>query len=223
MTLPRLAAVLIAVLAALPTTAQVGSDVYKALGIDTPKVLTGSIIQAKVLPGGEKQTVALVTYLTGKKAEDEAVNIKLGVFRRSAESPVLVFSRDYGEVNEGAVGRGELQTLDLDGDGVAEVIVTYDNGKDRLVEERRGEILLVQNDDSFKAGWSGPMSYDATKNVREIPEDRRDRFTREIDAPNTLRTRGITLFMKKRVYAVAGQRLPEPKEVQETFPLRTGE
>ena len=56
--------------------------------------------------------------------------------------------------------------------------------------------------------------------ARDVPKERRDRFTREFDWGGTIRTRGLTLFMSKKVIAVAGQRLDEPKLVQETFPLR---
>ncbi len=43
---------------------------------------------------------------------------------------------------------------------------------------------------------------------------------REFDWGNTLRTNGVTLFVKKRMIAVAGERLPEPQIVEETFKLR---
>ena len=35
-----------------------------------------------------------------------------------------------------------------------------------------------------------------------------------------MRTRGATLFFKKKVIAVAGEQLPEPRVVEETFELR---
>ena len=62
--------------------------------------------------------------------------------------------------------------------------------------------------------------YDATRNARQVPVERRDRYVREIDIRETIRTNGVTLFLNKKVIAVAGERLPEPKIVQETFPLK---
>jgi hypothetical protein len=46
---------------------------------------------------------------------------------------------------------------------------------------------------------------------------------RKLDFANTRRTKGVTLFMTKTMIAVAGERLPQPKEIQETFPLKPAE
>ena len=57
-------------------------------------------------------------------------------------------------------------------------------------------------------------------NAMCVPVERRDHFVRELDLVSTLRTRGVTLFFNKTMIAVAGERLVEPKVVEETFPLR---
>jgi hypothetical protein len=44
-----------------------------------------------------------------------------------------------------------------------------------------------------------------------------------LDLGNTRRTKGITLFITKTMITVAGERLPQPKQVQETFPLKPEE
>lgn len=223
MTRHRQAVVLVVVAmasCALAGAADTALDVYRAMGIKTADVLTGSVLHAKVLPGADKQVVAAVTYLTGARNEEEAVNVKLVVYRRDGEALVPIYTRDLGSESGGAVGRGELQVLDLDDDGLAEIIVTWDVLASKLVEERRGEVI-VHDEGAFVSAWSGPMAYDATKAVREVPDERRDRFSREIDFQSTLKTRGITLFINKTVYAVAGERLPTPQKVQETFQLRS--
>ena len=46
-------------------------------------------------------------------------------------------------------------------------------------------------------------------------------LVREFDLPNTMRTRGLTVFVDKPMIAVAGERLAEPKRVQETSALRS--
>jgi len=196
-------------------------QVYDAMGLKVADVLSGSVLQAKILPGADKQVVAAVTYLTGKRDEAEAVNVRLEVYRRDGDRLSSIYARDYGAESEGPVGRGEIQVIDLNGDGRAEIMMTWDDLSSKVIEDRRGE-LIVHDGGQFEAVWSGPVSYDATKAPREIPEERRDRFVREIDVPATLKTRGITLILKKTVYAVAGQRLPEPKTVQETFPFEPG-
>jgi hypothetical protein len=209
--------------AALPLQAEpLSKNVYEIMGLKTKDVLTGPILTSRVLPGlpaVPKQVVAMVTYMTGKREESNAVNVRLEVLRKDGDKLVSLYSRDFGQENGGYVGRGDLELVDLDGDAVNEIIVTYDSYKDSLVTERRAEVLL-QDGASFTTAWTGPVEYDATKAVRTVPLERRDRYTRALDIPATLKTRGVTLMVKKTVVAVAGERLEQPKVLQETFPLR---
>lgn len=206
-------------LGAAPASGPPGqAEIYRAMGIRPEAVLNGSILQARVVEGGARQTVAIATYLTGKKEEADAVGVKLVVFEAGGGLKP-VYERDFAKENGGYVGRGEIQLVDLDGDGVTEILPSWDNVRSKVIDERRGEVLLREGG-AFKAGWAGELKYDATRAAREIPEERRDRFEREIDIPATLKTRGITLFCTKKVIALAGQRLTEPRIVRETFPLR---
>jgi hypothetical protein len=145
--------------------------------------------------------------------------VRLEVLRKEASSLVSAYARDYGKENGGFVGRGDVELVDLDGDGAAEIVVSYEQGGNPLVQRRAGEVI-VREPSGFRVAWTGDMEYDATRAARDVPADRRDRFLRRLDAAATLKTRGITLFMTKKVIAVAGERLAEPKEVRETFPLR---
>lgn len=215
-----LASAVVSTAAVTGVSADLALDVYKDLRINPSAVLNGTILQSKVLPGAEKQVVALVTYLTGDKGEAEAVGILLVVYRKDDKGALTsLYARDYVAENAGFVGRGEIEILDLDKDGVGEMFVTWDNVKDKLIQERRGEILLHEGA-GFRPGWSGAVEYDATKAVKDVTADRRDRFSRKLDAAATMKTRGVTVFFKKKTIVVAGERLPEPKETVETFPLR---
>jgi len=196
------------------------ADLYKAMGVKPADVITGTALSARVLPGEGKQLVGVVSYFTGRRDDARGVNVRLEVLRREGEGLISLYSRDLGEENGGNVGRGDLELLDLDSDGVNEIVVTYDNAQNALVQERRGEVLVYDGAGGFRLGWSGSMEYDATKAARDIPLERRDRFTRKLDIPNTLRARGRTLYMTKTMIAVAGERLAEPRVVQEAFPLR---
>jgi hypothetical protein len=215
----RLAAAALAVLIAAAARADTAAEVYKQMGVRAKDVLNSSVATIKVLPGGDKQVVAVVTYLTGRKDEVNALNVRLDVYRTEGERLVPVFTRDAGKENGGFVGRGEVAVLDLDGDGVNEIGLYYDNLKNELIQDRRLEVI-VYDGTSFRVAWSGSSSYDATKAVRDVPLERRDRFIRKLDFANTRRTKGITLFMTKSMIAVAGERLPQPKQIQETFPLK---
>lgn len=214
-----LAAAVWTLLCALPASAADGAAVYRAMGLDTGDVLSGTILTAKVIQGGRKQTVGLVTYLTGSKNQADAINVRLGVYDEAGAELVSRYTRDYGAAYGGYVADGDLLVLDLDADGLSEIIVSFDSHKDPLIEQRLAEVTLF-DESGFTVGWVGAVEYDATKSARDVPEERRDRYVREFDFANTLRTRGVTLFMNKKVIAVAGARLPEPKIVQETFSLR---
>lgn len=195
-------------------------DVYRAMGIPEKRVIGASVLQAKVVPGAEKQTVAIVSYLTGKKSDAEGVNVRLEIFGGEAEALTPLYSRDFGAESGGYVTRGEVELFDLDGDGNQEVIPTWDDIRNPLVEIRRGEVLLWDGG-ALRTAWKGEIRYDATRDARGTPAERRDRFTREIEFGKTLKTKGVTLFFKKTVYAVAGERIEPTKIVEETFPLRT--
>ena len=200
--------------------ADTSADAYRAMGISPSDVLTGTVLIAKVLPGADKQVVAVTTYITGSDNKTDAVSVRLDVFNRQGESLARVWSRDFGSESGGLVGAGELQLIDLDRDGINEIIATFESFLDPLIEQRLAEVI-VNDHGTFRTAWSGALDYDATRAAREVPRERRDRFKREIDFVSTMRTRGITLFMNKQMIAVAGERLDQPKVVQETFPLRS--
>ena len=215
-------AVSIALALAFPPTARgedLGLAVYRTMGIKAGDVLNGSVLTAQVLPEKDKQVVALITYFTGKRDDANAVNVRLEVFRRQGDKLESVYARDYGKENGGYVGRGEIQVVDLDGDAVQEIVVTYDLAKDRLIQDRRGEVI-VRDAAGFRVHWVDSVQYDATRAARDLPADRRDRFVRELDVPGTMRTKGVSLIFDKKTIAVAGERLAEPRVSKEAVPFR---
>jgi hypothetical protein len=200
-------------------SADTALEAYRAIGLAPADVLSGTVLSARVLPGDEKQVVVLATYFTGKKTEADAVNVRLDVLKSDGQGLTAAYSRDFGAERGGNVGDGNLQVIDLDRDGVNEIVASFDSYADPLIEQRLAEVI-VHDEEGFRTAWSGALEYDATRAARTVATERRDRFERELDVPNTLRTRGITLFFSKKVIAVAGERLAEPKIVEETFPLR---
>lgn len=204
--------------AAAAVRADTAIDAYRAMGVAPTDVLSGTVLTARVLPGDDKQVVSITTYFTGVREQSEAVNVRFDVFQRRGEALTPIFSRDLGAENGGSVGRGDLQLIDLDADGVNEIILAFDSYTEPLIDQRLSEVLL-HGGKGFVTAWAGPVEYDATRAARGVPAERRDRFRREIDFPATMRSRGKTLYVEKQMIAVAGERLPEPKLVQETFPL----
>ena len=212
-----------ALLALLPISAgaraQTAADVYEAIDLKVKDVLSGTSLGAKVLPGADKQLVSLTTYMTGKQDRSNAVNVRLDVLQPTSKGLEIVYTRDFGSEQGGFVGEGNLELFDLDMDGTSEIIVSYRSYADPGIEQQIGEVI-VHEEGKFRTAWTGPLTYDATGASGDIPVERRDHFVREVDLAGTLRTRGVTLFITKRVVAVAGESLPEPKTVRETFPLR---
>jgi hypothetical protein len=221
-TVTRVAFAVVLTLTGLDARADTAADVYKQMGIKVKDVMNSSVATARVLPGDAKQVVAVVTYLTGKKDEANALGIRLDVYRSEGDRLAPLYTLDASKENGGYVGRGEVAILDLDGDGVSEIGLYYDNLKNDLIQDRRLDILVFDGE-SFRVAWTGSVSYDATKAVRDVPLERRDRYLRKLDFSNTRRTKGITLFMTKTMIAVAGSRLPQSKQIQETFPLKPEE
>jgi hypothetical protein len=212
--------ILAGALAFAPAAAEdVQVDAYRAAGIEPGKVLTGTVLVARVLPGDEKQVVAVTTFFTGKRDAEAAVNVRLDVFRRRDGRLVPVFTRDFGAERGGNVAGGELEIVDLDLDGTNDVVVSFDVHDDPLIDQRLGEVIVHQ-EGSFRTAWTGVLEYDATRAARKVAPERRDRFVREIDFESTMRSRGERLIVQKTVLAVAGERLGQPKTVEESFPLR---
>ena len=202
-----------------PAAADTASEVFKKMGIKVGDVMNSSVLTGRILPGEDKQTVAVVTYLTGKKDEANALGVRLEAYKGEGAALIPIYSRDVGKENGGYVGRGEIALVDLDGDGVNEIGLYYDNLKNSLISERRLDVI-VREGDAFRIAWTGPVEYDATRAARDVPQERRDRFLRKLDLAATRKTKGVTLFFTKTVVAVAGERLPQPRQVQETFALK---
>ena len=212
--------ILLGALAVIPLAgarADTSMRAYEAMGIPPENALTGSVVQSRVMPGDAKQVVVVVTHFTGKRSKSKAINVRLEVFRDTAGNLVRVYARDFGAELGYQVAKGEMQLVDLDSDGINEIIVTFESLEDPLIRQRWGDVIVY--DGEFRSAWFDLMEYDGTKAARKVPEERRDHFIREIGVAETLRTQGRTLFMIKEVLAVAGEELSEPKIVQESYPL----
>jgi hypothetical protein len=216
---PSLATLAASVLLGPCALAASAADAYRAMGIAPAQVLSGSVVMSRVVPGSGKQVVAMTTYLTGSRDEQTAVNVRLDVFSEAtAGQLVSIYRRDFGAENGGRVGEGNVELLDLDLDGVNDIVVSFESFAEPLIEQRLGEVLLY-GERGFRTVWSGVLEYDSTRAARQVPVERRDRYEREFDLAKTLKARGAELHFQKKVLAIAGERLPQPKIVEESFPL----
>lgn len=203
--------------------AESATDAYRVMGVPTKDVLSGTCLSAAVVPGEGEQLTCITTYFVGPRDRDGATEVRLDVFRKAKDGLTSLYSRAFGRESRTQVARGNLQLLDLDGDGRDEIVASWESFADPLVQQELAEIIVYDEGAGFRTAWSGPLRYDATRAARGVPSERRDRYSREVDLGATLRTHGVTLFLVKRIVAVAGERLPEPKLVRESFPLRVRE
>ena len=216
----RHAVLLAGLVLAAPVGAATATDAYRVMGIATKDVLSGTCLAAPVVPGEGEQLTCITTHLATPKDRDGATDVRLDVFRAGPKGLVSLYTRSFGRETKSQAGRGNLQLVDLDGDGRNEIVASWESYADPLVEQEMAEVIVHDRDKGFRTAWTGPLKYDATKSARGVPAERRDRYSRELDIPATLRTNGDTLFLVKRVVAVAGERLAEPQTVRESFPLR---
>ena len=91
--------------------ADTSAEAYRAMGIKPADVLTGTVLTAKVLPGADKQVVAVTTYFTGSKEREDAVNVRLDVFNRTGDSLALVYERATGTPPTGIAIVGVLAVV----------------------------------------------------------------------------------------------------------------
>ena len=94
--------------------ADVSIRAYKALGLEVADVLTGTVFQVQVRPDAGKEIIAVVTAFSGKKQNDQAVEVHFVIFRETDDALEKVYHRQFREEAGGAVAQGELQLLDFD-------------------------------------------------------------------------------------------------------------
>ena len=188
------------------------------LSVPQKAIIAKTLLQADVTGGPEKETVALVEYLTGDRGERDAVGLLLGVYDGAAENRRLLWTRDYAASLGGFVAGGELALLDLDGDGRNEIVVQFHHHDEPGAVRVVGEILR-ESGGRFAIAWSGLMRLDTTGPDSVLQGPQRERFTRQLDVERTARTHGGMVVFKKKVWVAAGIPIDPPQTIEESFPL----
>lgn len=181
---------------------------------DPRKVPSHSILLTTTITAGPDLAATLVEYITGDRSEKTAINLLVGLYRVEGEKRTLLSSRDYNADAGGFVSRGSLQVIDLDRDGVNEILLEYHHAEQpgstrvdldimRVVE---GRLVLV---------WSGPVRVDTTSPSLELPPSERERFVRELDLGRTAAMQGQKLCFTRTVSVAAGATLDPPRVMPE--------
>lgn len=168
---------------------------------------------------GPNLTATLTEYFTGDKNEKTAMNILLGIHVTTEEGKHrLVASRDYNAEAGGFVSRGSLELVDLNHDGLKEILVTYHHNEAPATTRIEMDVLRLAAD-KLVLLWSGPVRVNtAGPDAGMAPSDR-DQYVREIDYARTTASAGRKICFTKTVAVAAGAVLDPPRVLNEEIPL----
>ncbi len=153
-------------------------------------------------------------YITGDKSEKTAINLLLGLYRVEGEKRTLLSSRDYNADAGGFVSRGSLQVIDLDRDGVNEILLEYHHNEQPGSTRVDLDIMRVV-EGRLVSVWNGPVRVDTTSPSLDLPPSERERFVRELDLGRTAAMQGRKLCFTKTVSVAAGATLDPPRAMPE--------
>lgn len=224
----RFAVALLGATVACGAVFPVGAAGRKSLPEDPRDVPTEAILShvrasADLDGDGVKEEVWLVNALTGKREPAEATEVILGVVSgrtppEGARAPLL-YVRRISESTGAPAHTGELSAIDLDGDGGAELVVTWGRSVRPEVTERWGEVLAVDDPRSPRRVWDGAWKVDTT-GAPGVPPSGQNRFSREIDYGATRSAAGVALVFRKTVHVAAGESFDPPRRSEERVAVR---
>jgi len=169
---------------------------------------------------GPNLTAVFTEFFTGEKNEKTAMNLLLGIYVQDGAKRRLVASRDYNVAAGGYVSRGSLELVDLDHDGIKEMLVTYHHNEQPETTRVEMDVLRLATDtDKLVLLWNGPVRLNTSAPaVGAAPSDR-DQFVREVDYARTTASRGRKICFTKTVGVAAGAVLDPPRVLNEEIPL----
>src|SRR5262245_37847571 len=110
---------------------------------------------------GPNLSATLTEYFTGDKNEQTAMNLLLGVHLTEDGKRRLVASRDYNADAGGYVSRASLELIDLDRDGLKELLVTYHHNEKPDTTRVEMDVLRLAGD-RLVLLWNGPVRLNTT-------------------------------------------------------------
>ncbi len=160
---------------------------------------------------GRREGVILVVALTGEKDPARATEVLLGTWDASAgEKGELLWSRHVVAETGQPAHDGEMEILDLDGDGQQEIVLSWNRGLRPGLVDRWAEIWTVPDPRHPVKVWEGPWGRD-TRLDRETPAGRKESFQREIDYGATRAAKGRALVFRDTWRMIAGKVLDPPR------------
>ena len=164
---------------------------------------------------GRREGVMLVEVLTGEKDPARATEVILGTWDAGAgEKGELLWSRCVTADTGQPAHDGEMEILDLDGDGQQEIVLSWDRGLRPGLVDRWAEIWTVPDPRRPVRVWEGPWGRD-TRLDEQTPPAKRSSFEREIDYGATRAAKGRGIVFRDTWRMIEGQALDPPRVTRE--------
>lgn len=161
---------------------------------------------------GVPETLLLVNTLTGEEQPERASEVVLAIISPAADGSrgELVWSRHVMAETGRPAHDGELAAIDLDGDGGAELILSWDRSMSATRVDRWAEIYAVDDPGRPRRVWEGPWLRD-TRRDPATPVAEREWFQCEIEYGATRKAKGREIVLREIYKMIGGVVLPAPK------------
>ncbi|GEM_PF-4246593 len=187
-------------------------------------ILTKTTVRADLDGDGRSEGLVLVNALTGSKSSAQATEVIFGVVSLGGSQAgrgdgELIWVRHLMSETGKPARNGEMMSLDLDGDGAWEVILTWDRSEVADEVNRWAEIYAVDEVRAPRKVWEGPWERDNRRSAKTGSAET-FWFQREVDFGATRRAAGRRIVFRKVQRVLAGQSLNPPEVVVETADVR---
>lgn len=209
----RLVTAAVALLAMMAAPAAARATTLDPLALPPSKVYTTTSMSV-----GPNLTATLTEYFTGEKNEKTAMDVLLGIHVTEGGKRRLVASRDYNQTAGGYVSRSSLELVDLDHDGIKELLVTYHHNEQPETTRVEMDVLRLATD-KLVLLWNGPIRLNTAVPAARVAPSDRDQYVREVDYARTTASRGRSICFTKTVAVAAGAVLDPPRVLNEEIPL----
>lgn len=182
--------------------------------VPSKKLISRTIFSSDLDGNGVSEEVVLINRITGSRDIERTFDVQIGVY---GADDALLWSESILETLGGPCYGAELTLVDLEGDGLNELVLTYLAADGPSRWEGRGVVYRWELGRAHRV-WSGVLRLDNSRD-QEVPPSERTAFRMELDIPKTIGARGRTLFFEKRMTMVAGVSLDAPRALVERFAL----
>lgn len=179
--------------------------------------LTMTKTKADLDGDGHNEELLLVNALTGNKDPAKASEVIVGVVApqtNKGRRGALLWSMRISQQTGAAAHNGNIEILDLDGDGNSEMVLSWDRSVRGESVSRWAQIYAMKSPASPSMVWEGVWEQD-TRRDTQISATDKEWFERSIDYSGTRKAAGRAIVFRKIHKVIAGKTLEPPRVVSE--------